>query len=530
MAATSAPLASAQTDEHNKPSWWKWAIAITASLGAVLEIIDTSIVNVALNDMQGNLGATLSEIGWVVTGYAVANVVMIPLSAWLGDYFGKKRYFIFCLIAFTLASVLCGLSNSLGMLIVARVLQGLSGGGLLAKGQSIIFETFPPEEQNMAQAVFGLGMMVGPAMGPTLGGYITDNIGWRWIFFINIPFGIIAVIAASIFFYKDKIKEGMSRSVDWWGIGLLALGLSTFQTMLEEGQQDDWFASPFIVAMGALSLIGMILFVWRELTTDHPAVDLRVLRHRSLAAGSVYSMVLGMGLYGALFALPIFSQTLLHYTAEQTGMLLLPGAIASAVFMLVGAQLSKRIDPRWLIALGSVILSITMFHLSSINPDTNEAALFWPLIWRGAGTVLMFMPLTLATLSPVPKKDIASASGFFNLTRQIGGSIGIAILTTMLAQRENFHRTVLSEHISLYDPAVRARLGGMAQALQQHGSSAPVAKNQAMALLDGMLNLQSAVLSFSDIFWFMGVVFIVSMVLILFLGKKANAEMPMDVH
>ncbi len=517
--------------EESRPSWWKWAIALTASLGAVLEVLDTSIVNVALPDMQGNLGATLSEIGWVVTGYAVANVVMIPLSAWLGDYFGKKNYFIFCLIGFTLASVLCGFATTLPMLIIARVMQGLAGGGLLAKGQSIIFETFPPNEQNIAQAVFGLGVMVGPALGPTLGGYITDAIGWRWIFFINIPFGILAVIAAFIFFYPDKIKpEVRERKVDWWGIGLLALGLSCFQTMLEEGHQEDWFASPFIVLMAILSAVGIVLFIWRELTTQNPAVDLRVLRHRSLAAGSVFSSVLGMGLYGAMFALPIFAQTLLHYNAEKTGFLMLPGAIASGVFMMVGAQLSKKLDPRILIATGSIILAVTMFHLAGINPDSSEDSLFWPLIWRGIGTVLMFMPLTLATLSPIPKQDIAAASGFFNLTRQIGGSIGIAILTTLLAERENFHRATLSEHISLYNPEVRSRLEGMTHVMQQSGASLGEAKKQALAMMDGMLNQQAAVLSYADIFWFMGIVFIVSMGLLFFLGKSGQGEVPTDVH
>jgi DHA2 family multidrug resistance protein len=514
-----------------RPSWWKWAIAITASLGAVLEVIDTSIVNVALPDMQGNLGATLSEIGWVVTGYAVANVVMIPLSAWLGDYFGKKNYFIFCLIGFTLASVLCGMADTLPLLIIARVLQGLAGGGLLAKGQSIIFETFPPEEQNIAQAVFGLGVMVGPALGPTLGGYITDAIGWRWIFFINIPFGIIAVIAAMIFFHPDKLNpEVRNRKVDWWGIGFLALGLSCFQTMLEEGHQEDWFASSFIVFMAVLSFIGLVLFIWRELTVKHPAVDLRVLRYRSLAAGSVFSSVLGMGLYGAMFALPIFAQTLMHYNAEKTGFLMLPGALASAVFMMVGAQLSKKFDPRFLIAAGSTILAITMFTLAGINPSTNEDSLFWPLIWRGAGTVLMFMPLTLATLGPIPKKDIAAPTGFFNLTRQVGGSIGIAILTTLLAERQNFHRSVLSEHVSLYDPNLRARIEGMTHMFQQKGVDLVTAKHQAMAMLDGMLNQQAAVLSYADIFWFMGIVFIVSMGLLFFLGKGGSGEVPMDAH
>jgi DHA2 family multidrug resistance protein len=513
-----------------KPAWWKWMIALTASLGAVLEVIDTSIVNVALHEMQGTLGATLSEIGWVVTGYAIANVIMIPLSAWLGDYFGKKNYFIFCLIGFTLASVLCGISNSLAMLIVSRVIQGLAGGGLLAKAQAILFETFSKEEQGLAQAVFGLGVMVGPALGPTLGGYLTDTIGWRWIFFINIPFGILAVIMGIIFFVPDRLNHDRDRRVDWWGIALLAIGLSAFQTMLEEGQQDDWFASRFIVTMAVLSVVGLGLFIWRELSIDYPAVNLRVLKHRSLAAGSIFSMILGLGLYGALFAIPIFAQTLLHFTAMQTGFLLLPSAIASAFFMVISSQLAKKIDARLVIAAGAIILSLTMFYLSGINPDTSEESLFWPLIWRGIGTVLMFLPLTLATMSSIPKEDIASATGFFNLTRQIGGSIGIAILTTLVAQRENFHRSVLVEHISAYDPLVRERLAGIAHGFQARGIDPVTAKKQALALMDGMVNLHASVLSFGDIFWLVGVVFILSLGLLFFLGKGSSAELPVDAH
>lgn len=529
MEATNPALTDDLTDAP-KPGWWKWTVALTASLGAILEVIDTSIVNVALPEMQGNLGATLSEIGWVVTGYAVANVVMIPLSAWLGDYFGKKAYFIFCLIGFTLASVLCGFANSLPMLIFARILQGLAGGGLLAKAQAILFETFPREEQGLAQGVFGLGVMIGPALGPTLGGFLTDTMGWRSIFFINIPFGILAVIMAAIFFLPDRFNEAMNRKVDWLGIGLLTLGLACFQTMLEEGQREDWFDSPFIILMGILSLVGIVLFIWRELSIDYPAVNLRVLRYKSLAAGSAFSMVLGMGLYGALFVIPVFAQNILHYTATQTGMLMLPSAIASALFMMLGSQLSRWFDPRLIIAVGAIILALTLFHLAGINSNTGEDSLYWPLIWRGIGTVLMFLPLTLATIGPIPKEDISAATGFFNLTRQIGGSIGIAVLTTMLAQRENFHRTILSEHLSLYDPAVRMRLEGMTQAFQHRGSDAVVAKSQALMTLDNMLNLQSTILSFADIFWMVGIAFLLSLGLLFFLGKGNPAAMPADTH
>lgn len=505
----------------SNPEWLKWAIAITASLGAILEVIDTSIVNVALTDMQSSLGATITEIGWVVTGYAIANVIVIPLTAWLGDYFGRKAYFIFSLIGFTVASMLCGFAGNLQVLILARILQGLCGGGLLAKAQAILFETFPPEQQGLAQAVFGVGVISGPAIGPTLGGFLTDSLGWRWIFFINLPFGILAVVMAFLFLPKDHAKEKpINRSVDWLGIILLAVAVGGMQTFLEEGEKEDWFASGFIVTLAIVSVIGFVLFIWRELTAKNPAVDLRVLRHRSLAAGSIYSAVLGMGLYGALFAVPIFAQTILHYTATQTGMLLFPGALASAVTMIMLGKLTSKIDPRIIIAAGGIITSLVMFNLQHINPNSNSETLFYPLLWRGVGTVMMFLPLSLATLGPLPKQDISAGSGFYNLTRQLGGSIGIAILTTVLAQREAFHRAILVEKISGYDTATNQRLSELAAGLQSRGIDAVQAQNQALAIINQTVNTQAAILSFEDIFWLVGIAFLVSLPLLLLLGKK----------
>ncbi len=508
----------------------KWAIALTAALGAMLEVIDTSIVNVALTDMQASLGATVTEIAWVVTGYAIANVILIPLSAWLGDFFGRKSYFIFSLVGFTLASILCGLSANLPMLVISRILQGLCGGGLLAKGQAILFQTFAPHEQGIAQAVFGVGVIAGPAIGPTLGGYLTDTLGWRWIFFINLPVGILATLMAWLFLPKNEENNSQSTKVDWWGIILLTVAVGSFQALLEEGEQEDWFSSSFIRTLAITATVGMALFIWRELTTRNPAVDLRVLRYRSLAAGSIYSGILGMGLYGTLFVVPIFAQGILHFSATQTGFLLAPGALFSAVMMILLGKISTKVDARLLIALGAIGSALVMFDLSTISAQTGTNQLFWPLVARGGVTVLMFLPLSLATLGGLPQQAISSGSGFYNLTRQLGGSVGIAALTTLLTQREAFHRAVLLTHLTPYDFATNQRLQALTAMFQSQGMDGVTAQQQALASLSQIVDTQAAVLSFADIFRVVGVTFLCSLPLLFFLGKGGKGAKPPAAH
>ena len=497
---------------------YKWLIAIAVSLGALLEIIDTSIVNVALSDIQASMSTTLQQVSWVVSGYGIANVIILPLSAWLGDRFGKKNYFIFSLVGFTVASMLCGVATTFPMLVIARVLQGLTGGGLLAKAQAILFETFPKEEQATAQGLFGSIVIAGPAIGPTLGGYITTNIGWRWIFFVNLPFGIIAVIMALLFLPKDGTRPAQ-RSIDWTGILLLAVGIGSLQTVLEEGETELWYESNFIIGFSILAGIGLVAFVIRMLRSSAPVVDLRVLRYRSLWAGSILSTIIGMVLYGALFAIPIFAGSILNYTSQQVGMLLLPSALASAFAMPIAAKLAAKFDPRILIIIGACTLLVAMRMFSVLSPQTGGDDLFWPNIVRGFGTVLMFMPLQLAALGAIAKKDISAAAGFFNLTRQLGGSIGVALLTTLLDKREAFHRAVLAEKIVPNDPHTLERVAAYTQAMLARGFPLEEAKQKAMALLDGIVNMQAAVLSFGDTFAATSALLFLALPLVFLLGK-----------
>ena len=512
-----------------KQGWLKWAILLSACLGAMMETVDTSIVNVAIPDMRGNLGATLSEIGWVSTGYTMANVIIIPLTAWLGIRFGRKNYFLFSLISFTAASVLCGMADSLGLLIAARILQGLAGGGLLAKAQSLLFETFPPAEQGMASALFGLGVIVGPAIGPTLGGIITDTLDWRWIFFINVPIGLLATWMIYTFLPSDEPlseTDAKKATVDWWGILWLTLGLGCFQMVLEQGQQEDWFSSSFIRWSAGVSILSLIFFVKQELSTQHPAVDLRVLRHKALFAGSLYSIVLGFGLYGAVFVIPIFAQSQLHFTATKTGLLLMPGSFASAVVMILFGKFLKDFDQRILIATGALILSVSMMALANLSPDTGEDDLFWPLIGRGVGTALIFLPLSIATLGGIPRREIPAAAGLFSLTRQMGGSIGIAVLTTMLEKCALIHRGDLVNDINPLRISYIQRSFVSQYSLLPQTHDPILTTTRSLGMLDNIITLQSNLLASIDIFKTLAWMFILSLPLILLLSRGGKVESP----
>ncbi len=500
------------------PNKNKWMIAIAVALGALLEIIDTSIVNVAVTEMQASLGATLTQMSWVVSSYAIANVIILPLSAWLGSRFGKKRYFLFSLVGFTAASILCGVSTTLWMLTLARVLQGLFGGGLLAKAQAILFETFPREEQAAAQGFFGAIVIAGPVIGPTLGGYIVTNIGWRWIFFINLPVGIAAVLMCAAMLPPDG-PIGPQKPVDWLAIAMLALGLGSLQTFLEEGYSEDWFDSPFITACAVCSVFSLTLFVLRQLESNAPVVDLRVLRYRSLAAGSVLSVIVGMALYGAIFAIPIFASNVMRFSARQVGLLLLPGALASAFTMPIASGLVRRFDARVLLACGALVLAGGVVWLGRLTSSTSESDLFWPLMVRSFGSVLMFLPLSMAALGSIPKQDVAAATAFFSLTRQLGGSIGVALLTTFLGTRTAFHRSVMIDHLAVTDPSVQARVAMMTGGMLARGADPATAKGRALTLIDGAARVQSLVLAFNDTFAVTAFLIVASIPLVLVLGR-----------
>src|ERR1700710_1749216 len=372
----------------------KWIITITVITASLLELIDTTIVNVALPNIQGNLGATLEDIAWVVTGYAVANVIVLPMSGWLGSRFGRKQYFITSIIVFTIASFLCGNATGLDELVIFRILQGVAGGGLISTSQAILVETWPREQIGTATALFGLGAVVGPTVGPTIGGYITDHATWRWIFYVNIPVGAVAAFCAFTFI-KETPKDAKGRPVDWWGILLLAVAVGSLQTILEKGQSEDWFAKTYIIVLTVTAVLGTIGFIWREMVFEFPIVNFGILRHRSFAVGMFTSFVLGFGLYGSVFVFPVFCQNLLGFTAHQTGEILFSGGLCFIVMMpFIGKALNKGIPAQFMATIGMFLFFVFTFMLSNSTLQTGQADVLVPLLIRGVGMALLFVPLT----------------------------------------------------------------------------------------------------------------------------------------
>lgn len=503
---------------------------IALMLGVVLEILDVSIVNVAIPDMMGNLGATLDEINWVATGYIVANVIVLPLTGWLAARFGRRRYLAGSIILFTCASVLCGLSTSLTQLILFRILQGAGGAALLSTAQATLFEIFPPNQISMVQAIFGIGVMVGPTVGPTLGGWITDNYTWRWVFFINVPTGVAGAILTLMFLKESRFRVRPTSKIDFIGIGFLALGIGSMQIVLDRGNREDWFQSDFIVWFTVCAVVGLIAFVIWELRVDEPAVNLRILRYRDFAAGCAYGVVLGFGLYGVIFILPVFLQSLLGYSATETGWIVFPGGAATALTLPLTGKLGNIMPPRQMVAIGTIGFIASMWMLHDISLDTGPQHLFWPLVLRGAALGFLFLPLTLASLISLVGKDIGAGTGIFNLFRQLGGSMGIAFLSTFLDHRGNVHRSVLVEQINVYNPIALQRMHELQKAFMAKGASAPVAKQQALALLDRTVQNQATVMAYSDAFLLVAIVFAGALPLLFFFKKGRISETVGDAH
>jgi MFS transporter, DHA2 family, multidrug resistance protein len=508
---------------------FRWLILLGLITAAIMEVLDTTIVNVALPEMAGNLGATTEEIGWVSTGYILSNVVFLPMTAFFTERFGRQRYLTFSIVLFVVASFFCGTSHTLAELVFWRIVQGAGGAALLSTAQATLRQIFPTEQQAMVQSIFLLGVIVAPTLGPTLGGWITDNYQWHWCFFINIPIGIGSTFLVSTFLKDSPDQRRKQGDVDWLGIALLAIGIGSLQYVLEQGNSKDWFANARITQLAiisAVSLIGML--VW-ELSprNKHPVVELRVLVNRELAVCLFLFIALGFALYGGTFMFPLFTQTILNYTPTKTGLSLMPGGLATAASALLCGRLlsgpKPLADARALIGLGVVMIILAMWRLGHLSVLAGDDDVRTALIIRGAALGLLFAPINNVAFGSLKPSEAQQAAGLINLSRQLGGSFGIAVLATFVTTTTQKHRVDLISSLDAGNPQVQERLRGMSANLVSHGVSPELAMQGALRILDRQVMRQAAMLSYNDAWLVLLVTFVIVSPAIMLLRKPRPA-------
>jgi len=509
---------SAEPQPHVNP----WIVAVAVMFATFMEVLDTTVVNVSLPHIAGSLSVSTDEAAWALTSYLVANAIILPMTGWIANFFGRKRTLLAAVFGFTAASFLCGLATSLPMLILFRVVQGATGGALQPLSQAVMLEAFPPSDRGKAMAFWGLGIVVAPMLGPVIGGYLTDNFSWRWVFYINLPVGLASVIMTRLFIFDPPYIGRQKRGIDYWGIGMLALGVGALQVILDKGQEDDWFAANWIVIATVVSAAALILFVVHEIYTRDPVVRLRVFKDRTYAAGVFLMTMLGFVLYGSLLLLPVFLQTMLGYSALDAGIAMAPRGLGSFLMMpLVGTVLG-RFDPRKVLAVGLVGASWTLWQLSSINLNAGYWDIFWPQFIQGAALAMLFVPLTTATMDPIPKEEMGNATSMFNLMRNLGGSFGIAAATTYLFRRQQLHTHLLGARVTALDPQTRVLTKGLEAAMMAHGSDPVTASRQAFVSIWGLIQRQASMQAFVDTFLAMAVVFMLMLPLLLVMKKPKH--------
>jgi MFS transporter, DHA2 family, multidrug resistance protein len=520
--------------EDWRPPVNPWIIAMTVTLATFMEVLDTSVANVALPHIAGSLSAGQDESTWVLTSYLVSNAIVLPMSGWFSSLIGRKRFYMSCVALFTISSFLCGLAPSLGSLIFFRVLQGAGGGGLQPSEQAILADSFPRSQRGMAFAIYGMAVVMAPAIGPTLGGWITDNFSWRWIFFVNIPVGIISLFLTNLVVSDPPYLKAGKRSrfgIDYIGLGLLALGLGTLQVVLDKGQRDDWFESHFIVTLSVVCVVALLAVAFWEWRRRHrnPVIDLPLFRDRSFAIGTMMMFMVGFALMASTVLIPLYLQTVMGYTAEKAGLALMPGGLLVILILpLVGFLLSKY-DARRLLLFGLAMLSFSLFNMTRFNTlmDFRTAAL--ARVVQAIGLAFLFVPINTAAYAFLPKEKNNAASGLINVARNIGGSVGISVVTTMLSRRAQFHQAVLSGHVNAGNPTLQRMLHAAAHMLAAHGSGAYQASRQAYGLVAGLLQQQATTLAYIDNFHLLGVA-VLLMLPFVFLMKKVKPGSAIAVH
>ncbi len=530
------PAPSAPPAEGGGPSAvspYRWIILIGLISAVIMEALDTTIINVALPQMAGNLGVTPNEIGWVSTGYILSVVIVLPLTAWLAARFGRKRYLVTSILLFILASFFCGTSRTLGELVFWRVLQGVGGGALLSTAQATLLEIFPQSQQGLVQSLFGLGVVVAPAVAPMLGGWLTDNYSWPWVFFVNLPIGLVSAFLVTTYLEDSQYHNASAGGVDWAGIGLLAVGLGSLQYVLQEGQLNDWFGSPLILRLAILAGVSLASFVAWELWPGNrkPAVNLRVLRDRNLLGGSLLGGAMGFGLVGGLFIFPLFVQGILGFTATETGIILFPAGLAILAGIAVcGALIQKGLDPRILIGVGIATFMLANWDLGHLSPQSDAHSTMLGQVLRGLGIGFLFIPVSVSAYSTLKGEQIAQGTALWNLSLQLGGSLGIAALNTYVVNMTAYHRATLTGTLFSGDTTFAGRQDGLAQSLVAHGYGLAQAHTTALSIVDNLVQSQAQTLAYNNAFVLIGTAFAFFFPVILLLQRPKPGAPPVAMH
>jgi DHA2 family multidrug resistance protein len=499
-------------------------------LSTFMEVLDTTVVNVSLPHIAGSLSATIDEATWALTSYLVANAIILPMTGWLANHFGRKRLLMMSVTGFTIASFFCGLAPTLPLLILSRVIQGAAGGALQPLSQAVLLESFPPSQRGRAMGFWGQGIVVAPIIGPVLGGWLTDTYSWRWVFYINIPFGIASIVMTMLFIFDPPYIRRSSQRIDYWGMGMLAVGIGALQLMLDKGQEQDWFASHWITGLLVVSVIFLVAFIFRELLTKSPVVQLRVFRDRSYSTGVFLMTVLGFVLYGSLVLLPIWLQTLLGYPAVQAGIAMAPRGIGSFIGMTVIGRVLHWFDPRKFLATGLLLGAATLFQLSRMSLDAGYWDFFWPQFVQGISLAMLFVPLTTISMAAIPREGMGNATSLFNLLRNLGGGIGIAGVTTLVARHQQTHINMLGANVTPYSPQTRALLANLQAGMKSHGPGGAAAARQSYGILFGMIQRQATILSYVDVFQLLALIFLLMTPLVLLMRKPSHAVKNVAAH
>ena len=507
-----------------------WIIAIAVMLSTFMEVLDTTVVNVSLPHIAGSLSATVEEATWTLTSYLVANAIILPLTGWLSNFFGRKRMLMMSVIGFTISSFFCGLAPSLPFLIFFRVVQGACGGGLQPISQAILLESFRPEDRGKAMGFWGLGIVVAPMLGPVLGGWLTDSHSWRWVFYINVPIGIASIAMTQLFIFDPHYIRRASQRIDYWGIGMLTVGIAALQIVLDKGQEKDWFGTDWITAVAILAGVTLLAFLIYELHIKDPVVNLRVFTNRTYSTGVFLMSLLGVGLYGTTVLIPLILQTLLGYPAIRAGIAMAPRGLGSFIAMPVAGIIMTKLDPRKMLTVGLIVCGFTLFQFSRLSLDAGYWDFFWPQLIMGLSLGLIFVPLTTISMASIRKENMGNATSLFNLVRNLGGSIGISAVSTMQTRFQQRNINQLGGHVNPFSIPARQMMHSLQGMFMSAGADSATATNQARAALFGMVQRQASMIAYNSIFLILAGLFLVMLPFILLMRRPEAGGGPMAVH